>query len=361
MIQQLKKDFDILSLKVDMMTAIGRENLEEKGVVLDNDASLLRVIQNIKNISQSGGFGSLSYDSISYGKDPDGNDTLILEDDGVTYYAACEYENGKLKSIIHQGQTIELQYDGDKLINIGDTEIDLSGAPTNGSGETSQSNHSITSYEVWGETLNIAYDDSFEMNIAECTKSTSNIKSGVYKMFIDDNSYDALVIVEGEEIAISMNDGNMCVIAPYGGLTFFSTTIDVEGTHTIKLITQTGNVEDYVVYSENRSSDATTYIYITNGFTGGNVHINISVDDAIIFDRDVTFEGIDGYAFYHGNSNYDYHVPYLGQYIEQGKTIVIKIIQTNSNGVVTKTISSQPRLVDRYYVWGNSDLFVLPS
>lgn len=361
MIQQLKKDFDILSLKVDMMTAIGKENLEEKGVVLDDDASLLRVIQNIKNISQSGGSSSLSYDSISYGKDPDGNDALILEDDGVTYYAACEYENGKLKSIIYQGQTLELQYDGDKLINIGDAEIDLSGAPTNESGETSQSNHSITSYEVWGETLDIAYNSDFEINAGVCVKDISNIKPGVYKMLIDDNSYNALVMVEGE-IAINMSDGNMCMIVPDGESIFFGTTIDIEGTHTIKLITQTDNVEDCVVYSENRSSDATTYIYITNGFTGGNVRINISVDNAIVFDYDVTFDGIDGFAFYHGNSKYDYHVPYLGQYIEQGKTIVIKMTQTNTDGIiVTKTISSQPRLVDRYYVWGNSDLFVLPS
>ena len=361
MIQQLKKDFDILSLKVDMMTAIGKENLEEKGVVLDDDASLLRVIQNIKNISQSGGSGSLSYDSISYGKDPDGNDTLILEDDGVTYYAACEYENGKLKSIIYQGQTIEFQYDGDKLINIGDTEIDLSDAPTNGSGETSQSNHSVTSYEVWGETLDIAYNSDLEMNAGVCVKDTSNIKSGVYKMLIDDNSYNVLVMVE-DEIAINMSDGNMCMIVSDGESIFFGTTIDIEGTHAIKLITPTDNVEDCAVYSENRSSDATTYIYITNGFTGGNVRINISADNVIVFDHDVTFDGIDGFAFYHGNSNYDYHVPYLGQYIEQGKTIVIKMTQTNTDGIiVTKTISSQPRLVDRFYVWGNSDLFVLPS
>ena len=361
MIQQLKKDFDILSLKVDMMTAIGKENLEEKGVVLDDDASLLRVIQNIKNISQSGGSGSLSYDSISYGKDPDGNDALILEDDGVTYYAACKYENGKLKSIIHQGQTIELQYDGDKLINIGDTEIDLSGAPTNGSGETSQSNHSVTSYEVWGETLNIVYNSSAEMNMAECTKDITNIKTGVYKMLIDDNSYNALVLETDEGIVINMNDGNMCMIASDGESTFFSTTIE-EGTYTIKLITQTDSVEDCVVYSENRSSDATTYIYITNGFTGGNVHINISVDNVNVFDHDVAFDGIDGYVFYQGNSKYDYHVPYLGQYIEQNKTIVIQMTQTNTDGIiVTKTISSQPRLVDGYYVWGNSDLFVLPS
>lgn len=361
MIHQLKKDFDILSLKVDMMTAIGKENLEEKGVVLDDDASLLRVIQNIKNISQSGGSGSLSYDSISYGKDPDGNDALILEDDGVTYYAACEYENGKLKSIIYQGQTIELQYDGDKLTSIGDTEIDLSGAPTNESGETAQSNHSVTSYEVWGETLTLAYNDSAEMNVAECTKDITNIKSGVYKMFIDDNSYNALVMVE-DEIVINMGDENICGIASNGESALFGTTIDVEGTHTIKLITQTDNVEDCAVYSQNRSSDATTYIYITNGFTGGNVRINISADNVIVFDHDVTFDGIDGFAFYHGNSNYDYHVPYLGQYIEQNKTIVIQMTQTNTDGIiVTKTISSQPQLVDGYYVWGNSDLFVLPS
>jgi hypothetical protein len=91
------------------------------------------------NGGTGGGSSIIDYDNISYGKDPNGNDALILEDDGITYYATCEYENGKLKSIMYQGQTIELQYDGDRLISIGDTEIDLSSAPTAGdSGDTEE-------------------------------------------------------------------------------------------------------------------------------------------------------------------------------------------------------------------------------
>lgn len=354
MIQQLKKDFDILSLKVDMMTAIGKENLEEKGVVLDDDASLLRVIQNIKNISQSGGSGVLSYDSILYGKDPNGNDALILEDDGVTYYAACKYENGKLKSIIHQGQTIELQYDGDKLINIGDTEIDLSGAPTNGSGETSQSNCLSTSYEIWGETLDIAYNSDFEINAGVCVKDISNIKSGIYKMFINGVDHDALVVVTEEGIMININDENMYAIIPTTP-PLFGTTM-AEGTYDIKLIS-INDIKDCVFYSQNKKTEPTTCFYVTNGFTGGNAQVVIKSNDKVLFDDEITLEGIEGYA-----NHYSYTIfPYLGEYIEQGKTIVIKIIQTNSNGVVTKTISGQPQLVDGYYVWGNSDLLVLPS
>lgn len=88
-----------------------------------------------------GGAGGLvidKYDEIIYtaDKDAEGNDIIHLIDDNNIYEMKCSYENGKMKTIIYQGKTIELQYDGDRLSQIGDTEINLSNAPIVGGSGT---------------------------------------------------------------------------------------------------------------------------------------------------------------------------------------------------------------------------------
>jgi hypothetical protein len=96
----------------------------------------------------AGGTGEIiSYDEISYGKDADGNDVLILKDGDTIVEAKCFYEDGKLKTVFYQGKEIELRYEDennpDRLTHIGDMEIDLSNAPVVEAGGTGSNNISF--------------------------------------------------------------------------------------------------------------------------------------------------------------------------------------------------------------------------
>lgn len=275
---------------------------------------------------------------------------LGMASGGVVEIDNAKEEQTKTVDITKNGTTEVLPDEGKTL-----SKVTVNVNVATSGGETAQSHHSSTSYEVWGETLDIAYNSEFEINMGVCAKDISNIKSGVYKMLINDVGHDALVMVTEEGIMININDGNMYAIMP-ATPALFGTTM-AEGTYDIKLIS-INDIEDCVVYSENKKTDPTTCIYVTNGFIMGNAQVSISANGETIFDNEVTFEGFDGYIHH-----YSYTIfPYLGEYIEQGKTIVIKVIQTNNDGViVTKTINGSPQLIDGYYVWGNSDLFVLPS
>ena len=53
----LQKDLDTSLLKIDTLAAIGKEILQEKGVSLDENASLIDVIQGIEKITSGGAEG----------------------------------------------------------------------------------------------------------------------------------------------------------------------------------------------------------------------------------------------------------------------------------------------------------------
>lgn len=50
----LQKDLNTLLLKIDTLAAAGKEILQEKGVSLDENASLIDVIQGIEKITGGG-------------------------------------------------------------------------------------------------------------------------------------------------------------------------------------------------------------------------------------------------------------------------------------------------------------------
>lgn len=56
-IDALQKDLDTLLLKINTLTAVGKEILQEKGIVLDDEATLIDVIQGIEKITSGGGGG----------------------------------------------------------------------------------------------------------------------------------------------------------------------------------------------------------------------------------------------------------------------------------------------------------------
>lgn len=55
-IDALQKDLNTLLLKINTLTAVGKEILQEKGITLDDDATLIDVVQGVEKIT-SGGSG----------------------------------------------------------------------------------------------------------------------------------------------------------------------------------------------------------------------------------------------------------------------------------------------------------------
>ncbi len=69
---------------------------------------------------------SIEYTDIVYNDD----DTITLTDkDGVVHIMECEYEDGRLTSVSFDGKAIELTYDGDVLVKVGKTAVDMGNAP----------------------------------------------------------------------------------------------------------------------------------------------------------------------------------------------------------------------------------------
>ena len=67
------------------------------------------------------------YTNIVYNED----DTITLTDkDGVEHTMECEYTDGKLTSVKYDGKADKLTYDGDVLVKVGKTAVDIENAPT---------------------------------------------------------------------------------------------------------------------------------------------------------------------------------------------------------------------------------------
>ena len=108
-----------LKTQIANANALGRTNLAEKGVELLVSATTYDIMQSIADVSSGGG---VSYTSIVYNND--GTITLV-DKDGIVHTMECGYNGKNLTSVKYDEKTIELVYNGEHLVNVGATNIDL--------------------------------------------------------------------------------------------------------------------------------------------------------------------------------------------------------------------------------------------
>lgn len=107
--------------QIETVNALGRTNLAEKGVATEENITTFRIMQEILNI-ESG----IAYKSVTY--NVDGTVTIVDKDDRVIT-VELNYEDGKITNFVYNGKAVGLTYQGDELVEIGGTSVDLSSAP----------------------------------------------------------------------------------------------------------------------------------------------------------------------------------------------------------------------------------------
>lgn len=139
-IQQLKT-------QIKNVNALGKTNLAEKGVKLPDTATTYNIMQAIAEIVGSSGSGT-EYTSIVYNTD---NTVTLTDTDGAVHTMSCTYEGDKLIGVTYDGKAVELTYNGDALVKVGKTAVDLANAKTSGGASL---DHTVT-FTVDGEPYEI--------------------------------------------------------------------------------------------------------------------------------------------------------------------------------------------------------------
>ena len=107
--------------KIKSANALGVANLTEKGVKLPDNSTTYEIMQCIANIV--GGDSGKTYTSIIY---KDNNTIELLDKDGVVHTMMCGYSvDGKLVTVTYDDKSVKLTYEGNKLIKVGATVVDL--------------------------------------------------------------------------------------------------------------------------------------------------------------------------------------------------------------------------------------------
>ena len=110
--------------KIQNANALGIANLTEQGIDVSADATTFDIMTAIAEISGSG--GGAVYESIVYNED---NTISLTDKDGVEHTMSCIYKNDKLIGVTYDGKTVNLTYNGDELVKVGKTAVDLRNAP----------------------------------------------------------------------------------------------------------------------------------------------------------------------------------------------------------------------------------------
>ena len=109
---------------INIANTLGRTNLAEKGVTVDDTATTYQIMQKISEVSTG-----VEYTNIVYNED---NTITLTDKDGIVHTMSCTYEDGKLTGVNYDGKAVELTYNGDVLITVGKTLVDMSNAPSDG-------------------------------------------------------------------------------------------------------------------------------------------------------------------------------------------------------------------------------------
>lgn len=128
---------------IDKLTAIGDAIREKNGTT--ELIPLVDMPQAILDIVSGGG---AVYESIVYNED---NTITLTDKDGIVHTMECEYTDGKLTSVKYDRKSIALTYDGDLLVKIGKTAVDMANAKTYG---IEALDHTVT-FTVDGEAYEV--------------------------------------------------------------------------------------------------------------------------------------------------------------------------------------------------------------
>jgi hypothetical protein len=130
-----------LKSKIENANKLGRENLTKKYVKVEDSETTHEIMKHIEEIEQNVYLPEnptpeeptpeepfippvFEYKNVIYNSD---NTISFIDKDDLEHTMKCTYENGKMIEIDFDGGNIELLYDGDELVGIGDTIIDLRG------------------------------------------------------------------------------------------------------------------------------------------------------------------------------------------------------------------------------------------
>ena len=145
-----------LKTQIENVNALGRTNLAEKGVELSETATTYEIMSKIAEIVSGG--GGVTYTSIVYNTD---NTVTLTDKDGAVHTMSCTYENGKLIGVAYDGKAVDLTYNGDALVKVGKTAVDVANAPaTSGSG--SVVTNAITDLSVTTMTSVVKFADTVD-------------------------------------------------------------------------------------------------------------------------------------------------------------------------------------------------------
>lgn len=163
-IQQLKT-------QIENANALGITNLAEKGVELPETATTYEIMSKIAEVSGSG----TEYTSIVYNTD---NTITLTDKDGAIHTMSCTYEDGKLIGATYDGKAVDLTYNGDVLVNVGNTVVDVANAPATS-----------------GATFNIAYGETAPEDTSKLwvkANEPTNVSIGSYISYIESTGTQAI-------------------------------------------------------------------------------------------------------------------------------------------------------------------------
>lgn len=146
-----------LKTQIQNVNALGKTNLAEKGVELSATATTYEIMSKIAEISG----GGVSYTNIVYNTD---NTVTLTDKDGVVHTMSCTYDNGKLIGAAYDGKAVDLTYNGDALVKVGKTVIDMGNVPTASSGGGSVVTNAITDLSVTTMTSVVKFADTVDFS-----------------------------------------------------------------------------------------------------------------------------------------------------------------------------------------------------
>jgi N-acetylneuraminic acid mutarotase len=135
--------------------------------------------------------GGAVYESIVYNED---NTITLTDKNGVVHTMECEYTDGKTTSVKYDGKAIELAYDGDVLVKVGGTVVDVNNAPASG-----------------GTSLNIAFGEEPPEDTSKLwikANEPANIKCG--------NNIDGVESVKTSGVYVPSGNSDRLSVAKIG-------------------------------------------------------------------------------------------------------------------------------------------------
>lgn len=110
--------------KIKQVNEIGRQNLAEKGIALEEGATTYSIMQEILNLGFNGKI--TKYNSIVY---KDNNILTFIDEDNEEKDIKLIYEDDKVVGIKFEENEVDIIWDNDTVVSVGETTLDLDNAP----------------------------------------------------------------------------------------------------------------------------------------------------------------------------------------------------------------------------------------